>query len=127
MKKKSILIVDDDFAARESLRFLLKDRYNVHIAENGFKALEILKNKRIDTVTLDLSIPGIHGRTILNEIKKTQPNVEIILVSGYSLSKWFESSLPNSIYKYIPKPFDCSEMLTAISSSLKKRVQCKAS
>ena len=85
-KKKNVLVVESDLAARESLRFLLKDEYNVFVAENGFKALEILQSTRIDTITLDLNIPGIHGRAILNKIKKTKPDVEIILVSGYSLS-----------------------------------------
>jgi DNA-binding NtrC family response regulator len=121
MDKKNILIVEDDLAARESLRFLLKDKYNVYIAENGFKALEILKTSDIDTITLDLNIPGIHGRAILNKIKKTKPDVEIILVSGYSLSRWFEAKLPTTIFKYVPKPFDCHEMLNTIHSSLQKK------
>jgi DNA-binding NtrC family response regulator len=124
-EKRNILIIDDDYAARESLRFLLKDKYNVFTAENGFKALELLKNNSIDTVTLDLNIPGIHGRAILGKIKKTYPGVEIILVSGYSLSRWFETHLPITIFKYIPKPFDCCEMLTTIHDSFKKKVPCK--
>jgi len=55
ISKGSILIVDDEFGSRESLRMILQPIYDVHTAENGQQAIDFLSQKKVDLVTLDFN------------------------------------------------------------------------
>jgi putative two-component system response regulator len=79
----SILVVDDEAGPRESLRMILKPMYDIHTAENGKEAVNFLSQKKVDLVTLDLNMPGLSGIEVLKEIKKLQPDIEVMIVTGY--------------------------------------------
>ena len=59
--KEAILIVDDEFGRRESLRMILKPLYEVYTASDGQEALRVISEREIDVVTLDLNMPGLSG------------------------------------------------------------------
>ena len=59
--KSHILVVDDEMGPRESLKMILNPYYNVHIADRGGQAIELLKQYPVDLVTLDLKMPGFTG------------------------------------------------------------------
>ena len=63
--RRSILIVDDELGPRESLRMVLKPSYEVHTAADGMAALEFLKERSVDLITLDLKMPGLSGMEVL--------------------------------------------------------------
>ena len=119
--KAKVLVVEDDLGARESLRMVLKDDYNVVIAENGARALHILESQSIDALTLEPRLRGIQGRELLRLIRSRSPEVPVILVTGYRLSRWFDDMIRDEIFDYIPKPFDTGAVLTAVQKSLKRR------
>jgi len=58
-----ILIVDDEIGPRESLRMILKPNYNVFTVENGYAAIQMVKQIEPDIITLDLKMPGLSGST----------------------------------------------------------------
>lgn len=72
--KANILIVDDDDGMIETLRDILIDLdYNVEIASDGYKAIEIVKNQSFDVILMDIKMPGINGVETFKEIKSIQP------------------------------------------------------
>src|SRR5512135_2683885 len=81
--KWSILIVDDEFAVRESFRMILKTHYEVHTAPGGEEALNIIRERKIHLVTLDLNMPRLSGIETLREIRKIDEEVPIIIITGY--------------------------------------------
>ena len=82
-EEASVLIVDDELGPRESLRMILKPISNVYTAENGEKALEFIRQEPVNLVTLDLKMPGIPGIEVLKEIKGYNPDIEVIVLTGY--------------------------------------------
>src|SRR3990172_8586281 len=83
-ERPSLLIVDDERGPAESLRMIFKRSYNVFPASGGPQALEILRSTPIDVVTLDLRMPVMSGVEVMERIKTMDPDVEVIVVTGYS-------------------------------------------
>lgn len=119
-KRGSILVVEDDANARESLREVLKRDYDVFVAETGAQALQILERVHIDTVTLEPWLSGIQGREILKRIRDANPRARIVLVTGQRLSVWFDDMVREEIFDYVPKPFDQRDLLRTIGRSVSR-------
>lgn len=77
--KWSILIVDDELGVRESLRILLKPYYDIYTAPDGEAALNIVKERKIHLITLDLNMPKLSGIETLREIRKIDGEVPVII------------------------------------------------
>ncbi len=119
---QNVLIVDDEIGPRESLRMILKPSYNVFIAENGNKALDIVKNENIDIVTLDLRMPGLDGNEVLKAIKKINSEIEVIVITGNSSVKSAIGAIHWGVYEYITKPFNVAEIISVIRKAAERRV-----
>ena len=117
-KKGKILIIEDDAGVRESLRLVLKRDYEVFVAENGAKALELLEQTSVDTVTLEPWLPGVQGREVFEHIRRASPKARVIIVSGHRLGLWFDDMVREEVFDYLPKPFDNRDLLKAIERSL---------
>ena len=114
---KTILIVDDE----KNLRLLYKkelgeEGYRILTAENGEKALEIVKKEHIDLVVLDIKMEGIDGIQTLREILSENRNIKIILNSAYSSYKSDFSTW--SADAYIIKSSDLKELKDKIQELL---------
>ena len=95
----TILVVDDE----ESIRILFREEleeegYKVITAENGVKALEMIKRERPDLVTLDIKMPGEDGLEILREIREIDYNLPVIICSAYSTFKTDFSTVAANYY-----------------------------
>ncbi|RJP60680.1 MAG: hybrid sensor histidine kinase/response regulator [Deltaproteobacteria bacterium] len=116
----SVLIVDDELGPRESLRMILKPIFNVHTAENGEKALEFIKQKPVNLVTLDLKMPGIPGIEVLKEIKGYNPDIEVIIITGYGRLNTAVEALKYGALDYIDKPFNIPQVEEAVKKGVKR-------
>lgn len=108
-KKPTILVVDDMTTTLLLLHDLLKDTYEVKIAKNGTKALEILESpNEIDLVLLDIEMPDINGYDVCKRIKnnETIKNIPIIFVTGKTSQEDEEYGLNLGAIDYITKPFN---------------------
>jgi DNA-binding response OmpR family regulator len=121
--KWSILIVDDEFAVRESLRMLLKSYYKIFAAPNGEEALKILKDRKIDLITLDLNMPKLSGIDTLREIRKIDEKVPVIIVTGYGTQKDEKEALLYGVRDFISKPFNIKEIVSVIDGMLEERIE----
>jgi putative two-component system response regulator len=121
MQKGNILIVDDEMGPRESLRMILKPFYNVHIAESGARAIEVVRDKEIDLVTLDLKMPGIQGVDVLREIKGIRHDIGVIIITGYGTLKSAIDGIRLGASDYLIKPFNITEIVSAVHQAMEKK------
>jgi response regulator RpfG family c-di-GMP phosphodiesterase len=117
----NILIVDDEIGPRESLRMILKPNYNVFTVENGYAAIQMIQQIEMDVVTLDLKMPGISGIDTLKEIRGIDPDVMVIIITGFGTLKSAIEAIRYGVFDYIPKPFNVPEITSIIDKSIQRR------
>ena len=116
-----ILIVDDEIGPRESLKMILNPIYNVHVAERGSQAVEMLEKFPVELVTLDLKMPGMTGINVLEKIKQRDPDIEAIIITGYGSLDTAIEGLRLGAFDYIAKPFDVHHILSLVERGLERR------
>ncbi len=117
----TILLVEDEEGLRAlNARGLRSRGYNVIEAANGIEALEVLEDQdgAIDLVVSDVVMPEMDGPTMLAAMRKRNPDLRIIFVSGYAEDA-FEKSLPdNEQFAFLPKPFTLSQLVEAVKETM---------
>ena len=116
----SVLIVDDELGPRESLRMILKPIFDVYTVENGEEALRFIRQEPVNLVTLDLKMPGIPGIEVLKEIKGYNPDIEVIVLTGYGSFNTAVEALRYGALDYIKKPFDVSQVERVVRKGIEK-------
>ncbi len=117
----NVLIVEDEPGPALALKMILKPYYEVYTAERGEAALAILKSTPIDVVTLDLRMPGLSGMPLLSKIKEHDPDIEVIVITGYGSLETAVESINLKVFSYVSKPFDVLEILETTKRALQKR------
>ncbi len=117
----NVLIVEDEAGPALALKMILKPYYEVYTAERGDTALSILDSTPIDVVTLDLRMPGLCGMPLLTKIKERDPDVEVIVITGYGSLETAVESINLKVFAYVSKPFDVLEILETTKRALQKR------
>ena len=114
-----ILIVDDDIEICNVLnRFLSKKGYEVYTALNGLSAINKVKEVRPHIVLLDIRMPGVDGIEVLKEIKKVDPAVGVIMVTGVTDEEEARKTLELGAYDYMTKPIDFNYLETVLTVKL---------
>jgi signal transduction histidine kinase len=112
-----VLIVDDDRLVRrfmtDSLRSL---KYQVTDVENGEQALAALERERFELMLVDFAMPGMNGAEVARVARERQPDIKVLMVSGYADSAAVEAALGSS--RQLRKPFDLAELGAAVSETL---------
>jgi signal transduction histidine kinase len=119
--KPSLLIVDDEQGPAESLRMIFKPSYNVYMASGGRQALDIIHAAPIDVVTLDLRMPEMSGMEVLEHIKAFDPDIEVIVVTGYSSLDSALRGLRFGVFDYVSKPFDVPQISDLVRRAVARR------
>jgi YesN/AraC family two-component response regulator len=115
---EKILLVDDDEAFRAEFKEALEG-YDVIEAGNGQEALTILKKPNsIDLVLLDVIMPGLSGTDVLRQIKKIDPDIGIIILTGYSSKDVAIEALQAHADDYIEKPLNIERTIEVIERVL---------
>ncbi len=116
---KKILVADDESIIRESLTDWLTDKgYQVTVAEDGDKTLKLLKEGNYGVVVLDVRMPGKDGITVLEEARKSQPDLKYIIISGYPSVDTMTKGIRVGAIGFLVKPFDPEELEKLISHAL---------
>ncbi len=116
-----ILIVDDEFGPRESIRMVLKPYYRIDTAGGGSEAMERIRAKSYDVVTLDLTMPDMHGIELLQRIKEEQEGAEVVILTGYGTLATAQKAIRYGAFDYLTKPFDASEVLRVAQRALRRK------
>ncbi len=120
-KAAVILVVDDEVGVRQSFNMVLKDDYEVIFAETGAAALDVLAKRSVDLVLLDILLPDMGGIAILEKIKVTDPETDVIMVTAVNDIQTAVKSIKLGAYEYIIKPFVVVDLLAIIHRALEKR------
>jgi len=112
-----VLLVDDEreFVQTLSERLLLRDMGSA-VAYDGESALEMLREDEPDVMILDLKMPGIDGMEVLKRVKATQPEIEVIILTGHGNETDRETCMGLGAFAYLQKPVD----IDILSETMKK-------
>lgn len=117
--ESSILVVEDDEQILKFITYsLTKEGYHTFTAESGKAAFELLGNKSIDLIVLDLGLPDIDGIEIIKRIRK-QSDLTIIVVSARDLDKEKVLALDLGADDYLTKPFSVEELMARIRVAIR--------
>lgn len=118
----TILVVDDEKPIREGCHRVLTGKgYEVVGAENGQIALDLLAERAIDIVLLDLKMPVMGGEEILGIIRETYPDIPVIIITGHGTVDTAVVCMKNGAYDFITKPFQIDQFLLTITRAAEKR------
>jgi two-component system response regulator AtoC/two-component system nitrogen regulation response regulator NtrX len=111
MQKPSILIVDDEKAARYGMKKILqKDNYTVYEAKDGADALQIIKMQHPELIFLDINMPQLDGMKILEMISAIKNPPLVVIVTAYGSEKIAVEAMKKGAYDYIAKPYEIDEL-----------------
>ncbi len=117
-----VLAVDDDAVIRNGLKRILEAKgYEIETFGSGPLALERMADAPFDLVITDLKMPGMNGLEVLRRIRDLQPEVPVIMITGYSTVETAVEAMKNGALDYIAKPFTPEEILTKIEAALHHR------
>jgi two-component system response regulator PilR (NtrC family) len=117
-----ILVVDDDLNILEFLeKMLAKEGYNVSCADDGAKAIVMLKKKPYDLLLCDIRMGKLSGLEVLKRAKEIHPNIIVIMISAFATTETAVEAIRLGAYDYIPKPFKAGELSQTIRRALERK------
>ena len=120
--KANILLVDDEEPVAELISSALSGQgYKVSVAFNGEDGIEKIKGEKFDLVIMDIMMPGMDGITALGEMKKVDPEVEVIMATGHGTMGTAIQSMRKGAFDYLHKPFQIKELFAVVEKALEKR------
>lgn len=123
IKIANILVIDDDLGVRESLKMILKDRYNISTASNPIEAIDILKNAEPDIIFLDIKMPKTNGLDFLKQMQSVNSCIPIVMITAFPSSQTAITAFRNGAFDYIIKPFEPSEIFAVAEKALNHRIE----
>ena len=122
MNQSRILIAEDEMIARENLTHVLTRRgADVVAVENGRKAMQALAGGEFDLVVSDLRMPDMDGMQLLEHVKSTVPDTEVIIITGYASIETAVEAMRKGAYQYLAKPIRLDEVCVMAEKALEKR------
>ena len=119
--KDKILVVDDEMSIRSLFEEVLSDAgYDVRLAENGERALDILQEEDIDVIFLDLRLFGMNGIELCRNIRKTNPLAMIYAMTGWAALFEIEECREAGFDDYFTKPVSAEMLSTAVKDAFEK-------
>ncbi|PIQ10181.1 MAG: Fis family transcriptional regulator [Ignavibacteriales bacterium CG18_big_fil_WC_8_21_14_2_50_31_20] len=128
MISKKILVIDDEEFIRINLKDIFtSEKYKVDVASLGKRGLNAIKTNQYDLAFLDINLPDMNGIEVLKEIKKIEPDLLVIIITGFASVESAVNAIKLGAYDYIKKPFkaDAIKLITKLAletQSLKKKV-----
>jgi PAS domain S-box-containing protein len=119
----NILVIDDEQIMRDGCsRILSKDGWNVISAENGQKGLDEIQASpgKLDLVLLDLMMPGMSGMEVLDRVRTIDPNLLVIVITGYATVESAVEAMKKGAYDFVPKPFTPDQLRIIVRRALER-------
>jgi DNA-binding NtrC family response regulator len=120
-KDKYVLIIEDEENLRQILSDLLsRESIKVVVAQNASEGVALYKkeNALIDLVILDFNLPDRNGLETFEQLKNINPNVRVLLTSGFDVDESVERALKAGAVNYIQKPFNRNQLLNVVRQSI---------
>jgi DNA-binding NtrC family response regulator len=121
LESRTILVVDDERAARFALRRVLEKEHRVVEAETGEQALEALERERADLVVLDLNMPGMGGLAALEKMREHKDAPPVIVLTAHGSERVAVDAMKKGAADYLPKPYDVEELRLVVHRAIERR------
>jgi signal transduction histidine kinase len=113
-ERAAVLVVDDEYGPRESIAFSLSGEFEVDTAERAKEALAKLKSRPYAAVVLDIRMPEMDGIRALEELRKIDPHVSVIMLTGYGTLLTAQQAMVAGANQYLRKPPDIPELIESV-------------
>ena len=120
-RSTTILIIDDDESMRDTLEAILKKDYEVLKAADGQTGLQIIADREIQIVLLDILFPDINGLEVLKQIKERFSDIEVMMISAVKEVGIAVQAMKLGAYHYITKSFDYDEVLALVEKMVERQ------
>ncbi|MCX6563091.1 MAG: response regulator [Candidatus Aminicenantes bacterium] len=121
-KPAEILVVDDEMGIREGCkRALSRLGYAVDLAEDGAVGFRKVQEKQYDLILMDLMMPGIGGLDLIKKVHDIDPEIIIVVITGYATIETAVEATKRGAYDYLPKPFAPETLAVLVKRGLEKR------
>jgi DNA-binding NtrC family response regulator len=122
IKDPKILIIDDEHVIRIGCKQALQPAgFAVDFAENAIIGFAKLSESNYDLVLIDIMMPQIRGTSLIESIRKFDPSIIIIAITGYATPELMAEVLQKGAFDYLAKPFTPDELRHAVKKGLEKR------
>ncbi|MDD5067689.1 MAG: response regulator, partial [bacterium] len=119
---RRILVIDDEKGLRDMLKYELESRgYAIDAAANGDDGLELIRRKEFDVVIADIKMPGMNGLQLLEKIKKINPDMDVVMITGFGTMDTVIECIRKGASDYINKPFTMNELNIVLDRISKQR------
>lgn len=112
--KPPVLVVDDEYGPRESIAFTLSSEFSVETAERATEALAKIRARSYSVVVLDIRMPEMDGIRALEEIRKIDPVVAVVMLTGYGTLATAQQAMLGGANQYLRKQPDVAELIEAV-------------
>ncbi len=120
--KGNVLIVDDDPVVRDSLgKWFISEGFGVETAPSARHALEAVQHDQYDAALLDIKMPGMDGMELQEKLREIDPDMPLIIMTGYASVETAVRALKRGAYDYITKPFDPDELVHLMRNAVEHR------
>jgi len=120
--KSRILIVDDELVVRDSLgKWFTSEGYAAHPVASAREALEAIQQKDFDLALIDIKMPGMDGMELQARLKEADPELTVIIMTGYASVETAVQALKRGAYDYITKPVDPDELSHLVGNALEHK------
>ncbi len=125
-KKIKLLIVDDEEKFLESIAKRLQMRdFEVTTATRGAEAVEIARKEKFDLALLDLKMPGMDGKQVLQILKSEHKYLEVIILNGHGSMDSAVDCTKLGAFSYLPKPYELEKLLDTLRQAYEERMRKK--
>jgi DNA-binding NtrC family response regulator len=119
MEKKKALVIDDEQIVLESVSALLTEEgFEVDVSLHGRQGLDWAIERNYDIVLTDIRMPDIGGMKVLRDIKRINPTLPVIMITGYASVESAVQAMKLGAAEYIEKPFEPEQLLDAVSRAI---------
>jgi DNA-binding NtrC family response regulator len=117
----AVLVIDDEEVMRDILGTLLeREGYSVRMASSGQEGLDLAKSLPFDAVIVDVMMPGIDGLQVLDELKKHDEELPVLMITAYASMESAISAMKKGAFDYITKPFKNDEVLVVLQNAIER-------
>jgi len=121
MSGKILVVDDEEIVIKSCLRILGDTNYKVEAVQSGFEALEKINENYYDVLILDIMMPKIDGIEILQRVKESHPDIDVIMVTGLSEIETAVKAMKLGAFDYLPKPFDPEALKLVVERAFERR------
>lgn len=127
MNFRILIAEDEEITLKHLVNTLKKEGYEVVGVRNGREAIDAIQRERFDLIITDIKMPEMSGMEVLERAKKIEPEIEVMVITGFGSIGSAVEAMKKGAYDYITKPFDLDELVLKVKNICEKKVLKKES